>query len=139
MTTAAVKLEAVIVTKDELTEIAEWERKYAKAKKDQAAAEKEVKFRRMALAEKILGIKTEDDLKKLSPEQLLKLFKKRWEREEWKSERGAPEFAFVKTNAGRYPAWRDLYITELGETAAARISAETPVTYSYAVEVSLPS
>jgi hypothetical protein len=138
MPATAAKLDTSIVTKDELLELAEWERKFAKAKKEQSAAEKEVKFRRLALAEKVLGIKTEDDLKKLSPEQLLKLFQKRWEREEWKAERGAPDFQFKKTSQGSYPAWQKLFTAELGMTAAARISAETPTTYSYAVEVTLP-
>ena len=138
MPASAAKLETAVVTKIELTELADWERKYADAKKKQAAAEKEVKFRRLALAEKVLGIKTEDELKGLSPEQLLKLFQKRWEREEWKAERGAPEFKFKNTSHGSYPAWRKLFTAELGMPAAARISAETPITYSYAVEVSLP-
>jgi hypothetical protein len=138
MSATAPKLEAALVTKDELLELADWERKFADAKKKVSAAEKELEFRRQQLAEKVLGVKSKDELKRLSPEQVLKLYQKRWERDEWKTERGAPEFSFVKTNAGRYPAWRDLYIDELGETAAARISAETPTTYSYAVEVALP-
>ncbi len=136
MPTAAAKLETVLVTKDELAELGEWERKYAKANKEKAAAEKAVKFRRLALAEKVLGIKSEEDLKELSPEQLAKRFTKRWEAGEWKAERGAPEFAFSKTSSGRYPAWRALFVDELGETAAARISAETPISWSYCVEVS---
>jgi len=138
MPATAAKLETSIVTKDELLELADSERKYAKANREKAAAEKDLKFRRLALAEKVLGIESEDELKRLSPEKVLKLYQRRWEREEWKAERGAPEFQFVKTNAGRYPAWREVFIGELGETAAARISAETPTTYSYAVEVTLP-
>ena len=130
--------ETAVVTKVELTELADWERKYADAKKKQAAAEKQVKFRRLALAEKVLGIKTEDELKGLSPEQVLKLFQKRWECKEWKAERGAPEFQFKNTSHGSYPAWQKLFTAELGTTVAARISAETPIIYSYAVEVSLP-
>jgi hypothetical protein len=136
MTTAALKLEIALVTKDELAELAEWERKYADAKKKASLAEKELEFRRQALAEKVLGVKSKDELKLLSPEQVQKRYAKRWENGDWKAERGAPEFAFAKTSSGRYPAWRQLFIDELGETAAARIATETPMTYSYAVEVS---
>lgn len=138
MATAA-KLEAALVTKDELLELAELERKHADAKKKVSAVEKDLEFRRQSLAEKVLGVKSKDELKRLSPEQVLKLYQRRWEREDWRAERGAPEFVFVKTSQGRYPAWREVFIGELGETAATRISAETPTTYSYAVEVSLSS
>ena len=129
--------DCAIVTKDELLELAEWERKYADAKKKSSTAEKELNFRRMSLAEKVLGVMSADELKKLSPPQVQKLYAKRLEAGNWKQERGAPAFVFVKTHEGTYPAWAQLYITELGETAAARIKAETPKAYSYAVEVAL--
>jgi hypothetical protein len=136
VTTAAVKLEAALVTKNELSELAEWERKHAEAKKKVSFAEKELDFRRQSLAEKVLGVKSKDELKLLTPEQVQKRFAKRLEAGDWKRERGAPEFSFAKTSSGQYPAWRALFVDELGETAAARISAETPMTYSYCVEVS---
>lgn len=142
MTTAAAKAtekEIQIVRKDELLELAEWERKYADAEKKASAAKKEVGFRRLQLAEKVLGVKSADELKVLHPEQVLKRFAKRFEAGDWKPERGAPDFSFVKTNQGRYPSWRQLFADELGETAAAKISAETPLTFSYSVEVSLPA
>jgi hypothetical protein len=137
-TAAALKLEISVVTKAELLELADWELKCAKRKKEATEAEKEVKFRRIALAEKVLGIKSEDDLKELSPERLFKLLERRWEREEWKAGPGAPEFKFVKTSGGQYPSWQKLFVAELGMTAAARISTETPYSYSYKVEVTLP-
>jgi len=133
---AATKLEAALVTKDELSELAEWERKHADAEKKASNAKKELKFRRLALAEKVLGVKSEDELKKLSPKEVDRLGSKRLEAGDWKPERGAPVFTFSKTNEGRYPSWSQLYIDELGETAAARVRAETPVSYSYCVEVS---
>lgn len=137
MPTAAAK-QTALVTKDELFEIADWERKYAKAKKAESFAEKEVKFRRLQLAEKVLGIKTEDELKALTPDQVNKISVKRLEAGDWKLERGGPVFGFKKTHQGAYPSWLDLYIAQMGETAAARIKAETPIVYSYAVDVALP-
>ena len=137
LTAAAKAFTPELVTKNELTELADWERKYAERKKKVSEAEKELEFRRIQLAEKVLGVKSKDELKQLSPEQLQKRFAKRWENGEWKTERGAPEFLFKKTSQGRYPSWRDLFVEELGETAAARISADTPTSYSYCVEVTL--
>lgn len=137
MPTAAAK-QTALVTKDELFEIADWERKYADAKKKASAAEKQVKFRRLQLAEKVLGVKTEDELKALTPDQVNKLSVKRLTAGDWKLDRGAPVFGFKKTHQGTYPSWLDLYIGEHGQTAADKIKAETPLSYSYAVEVSLP-
>jgi hypothetical protein len=135
MSSPAAKLETVIVTKDELTELAAAEHKYADLAKKAADAERDVKMRRQQLAEKVLGIKSADELKELPPDKLLKLFEKRWERGDWKAERGAPEFSFVESSHGRYPSWMNLYIGELGETAAARVKAETPISWSYKVAV----
>lgn len=133
---AAATKTALLVTKAELDEIAEWERKFADAKKKQTAAEKQVKFFRLQLAEKVLGIKTEDELKALTPEQVNRLYTKRLGAGDWRLAQNAPKFNFKKTHQGSYPSWLDLYTAEMGETAAARIKAETPLSYSYCVEVS---
>lgn len=134
----AVKTSAVVVTADELNEIAGWERKYAEAKKKASAAEKELNFQRIRLAQKVLGVKTSEELKRLSPAQVEKLQRKRLADGDWRPERNAPEFSFVKTNEGCYPAWSQLFADEICEPAAQQIRANTPVTYSYCVEVSLP-
>ncbi len=127
--------QTALVTKDELLELAEWERKYADRTKKVSEAEKELKFRRQALAEKVLGIESSDELKKLSPKQVEKRFADRLAAGDWKPERGAPEFLFVKTSQGSYPAWKQEYIAEFGETAAAEIINDTALVYSYAVQV----
>lgn len=134
MPPAATKQTAV-VTKDELVELADWERKFADAKKKASAAEKEVKFRRLSLAERVLGVNSEDELKELSPKTVEKRLAARFESGDWKPEKDAPSFSFVKSHQGSYPAWKDFYIKAFGATAAAKITAEAPITYSYAVEV----
>jgi hypothetical protein len=136
MTTAAAK-ETLLVTNLELLELADWERKFADAKKRASAAEKELAFRRLSLAEKVLGVKSADELKKLSPREVEKRHASRLERGDWKPERGAPAFTFAKTSEGRYPSWSQIYADEFGETAAAEIRSKTAITYSYAVEVAL--
>jgi hypothetical protein len=138
MPTAAVKLAPVVVTTDELTELAQLESDYAKAKKKVSDTEKDLKFQRIRLAEKVLGVKSEEELKKLSPAQVAKLLAKRLGAGDWKPERGAPEFSFVETSHGRYPAWAQLYKQDVGQTAAARITAETPEIFSYSVSVVQP-
>ena len=134
MSTAAAK-QTALVTKDELLDLAEWERKYADRTKKVSEAEKELKFRRQALAEKVLGVESSDELKKLSPKQVEKRFADRFEAGDWKPEKGAPEFSFVKNSQGAYPAWKQLYIGKFGETAAAEIINNAAIVYSYAVQV----
>ena len=60
-----------IVTKEELEALAEWELALAMSKKQVSTAESELKFRRQALAEKVLGISTADELKRLQPDQVV--------------------------------------------------------------------
>lgn len=134
-TAAQTAREVAVVTKDELSELATWEKKHADAKKKAADAEKQLDFLRIRLAEKVLGVKTADELKRLAPDHVVKRMRRRLADGEWKPERGAPEFSFVQTNKGRYPAWASLYAEELGETAAEQIRSNTPTTYSYAVDV----
>jgi len=134
MPTAAAK-QIALVTKDELSELADWERKYTERNQKLSEAKKELDFRRQQLAEKVLGVKSAEELKGLSPQQIEKLYAKRLTAGDWRPERGAPGFVFMKTSEGRYPAWKKLFIEAKGETAAAEIQANTDPIYSYAVQV----
>jgi hypothetical protein len=134
MHTAAAK-QTAIVTKDELKEIAELEQDSAKAEKKARDLKKQLEFQRLRLAEKVLGVKSAEELKKLSPKDVEKLYARRLTAGDWKPERSAPAFVFLKTSEGRYPAWKQLYVDLAGETAAAEISANTNPIYSYAVQV----
>lgn len=127
--------DTLVVTKHELETLADLEQRYTRDKRDLAALEKEVQLARLTLAEKVLGVTSAEELKELSPEQVQKRYAKRLTNEDWRLASNAPAFVFRKTNEGRYPAWARLFIAELGETAAARIKADTPVSYSYCVEV----
>jgi hypothetical protein len=138
MPTAAEK-EIAIVTADELLELAEWEKKFAIAKQRASEAEGELKVRRQALAEKVLGIKSLDELKLMAPERVIQVMTRRFENGHWKPTRNAPEFKFKNTQHGRYPAWSQLFTEQMGETAAARIRMDTPITWSYSVDVTIPA
>jgi hypothetical protein len=135
----ATALATQIITKQELVELRELEKSYSDASKKAAALEKDLKFRRLALAEKVLGVTTADELKVLSIEQVQKLYAKRQAAGLWELGWRAPVFAFELVKQGAYPPWKELFIAEMGETAANKISAETPVTYSYRIEVANPN
>jgi hypothetical protein len=128
---------AEVVTKAELLELGDWEKKNSEAKKAASEAERNVNARRLALAEKVLGL-TLDELKHLGPEDTQRLFLLRLNKHLWTVQRGAPMFTFEKYNEGRYPAWKALFTAVAGEARTAQVQIETQTTYSYRVNVELP-
>jgi hypothetical protein len=130
------KPEFEVVTRIELRELAAWEAKLQAAKRAVADAEKELYPRRLQIAKKVLGVETESDYRAMSPEEIEKLMLKRLDGEYWKLGHGAPEFHFRKTAEGRYTPWKEVFIGQVGELAAAKVAANTPKVYSYSIEVS---
>lgn len=129
------KKPAQIVTAAELLELADLEEQYAELCRTQADIERKTKAARLSLAQKVLGVESAEQFKALDPETLERLMIVRQEKGFWKIERRAPPFLFVKTSAGRYPAWRDEFIKLASEAEAEKITAETDKTYSYRVDV----
>jgi len=129
------KPETQIIRKAELLELASLEQAYSDACKEQADLERRTKAARLALATKVLGVETEEQLKRLDPPTLEELMAVREGKGWWKLERGAPPFLFQKTNEGRYPSWKTEFIAEEGEAKAQMVMAETPRTYSYRIDV----
>lgn len=127
--------ETVLVTRSELVALRDAEEAFAAASRALTQAENAVKPLRLALAEKVLGIKTSDELKAMAPEEVDKRVQKRIKSGAIEIVRGAPRFKFVKTSAGRYPAWKAEFIAAKGEVAAEKLTAETPSIFSYRVEV----
>jgi hypothetical protein len=95
-----------------------------------------LKAARLGLAEKVLG-EAAKDLRLMDPEHLENLMAERARLGLWKCSRNTPPFLFLKTSSGRYPAWRQIYVEMNGEAAAEKITAETPIFYSYRVDVAV--
>lgn len=131
----AVQADAAVVTRTELIALRDAEKALSEAARVLTEAENVVKPLRLALAEKVLGVKTAQEFKTFCPEDVEKYMEKRIRSGACEIVRGAPRFKFVKTSAGRYPAWKAEFIAVNGEVAAERITAETPSIYSYRVEV----
>jgi len=134
MTLAASATE--VVSRDELIELADLETRYAAATKAVSEVERALKAARLSLAEKVLG-EAAEDLRLMDPEHLENLMAERARRGLWKCSRNTPPFLFLKTSSGRYPAWRQIYVEMNGEAAAEKITAETPIFYSYRVDVAI--
>jgi hypothetical protein len=131
------KIEVELVTRAELLELADLEKSYAEACKEVSDLERRTKAARLSLAQKVLGVESEEQFKKIDPEMLESLMAVREEKGFWQSERKAPPFIFLKTNEGRYPSWKQEFIKVESEAEAEKIVAETPKSYSYRVDVAL--
>jgi len=123
------------VTRKELIELRDAEETLTKASRAKSLAEHKVKPLRMALAEKVLGVKTEAEYRAWNPDEILRIINRRMDHEAFEVVRGCPSFVFEQTAAGRYVAWQSAYISEMGQAAADRLTAETPTLYSYRVHV----
>lgn len=134
-TAAKPRPESEVITRAELRELAEWETKAAKAKRDLAEAEKQLYPRRLQLAQKVLGVEIEADYRAMDPQKIEKVMLSRFDKGLWRAATGAMEFSFVKTYEGRPTSWKDVALTHLGELEVARIAAATPKLFSYKVEV----
>jgi hypothetical protein len=126
-----------IVSRAELLELAELEKSYAKACREQSDLERRTKAARLSLAQKVLGVESEEQFKRLDPEMLESLMAVREEKGFWRSERKAPPFVFLKTSEGRYPSWKVEFIGIKSEAEAEQIVSATPKSYSYKVDVAL--
>ena len=135
--TAAAQVPCQIVTDVELRQLADLEKGYANAKKLQAAFERRTKAARLALAQKVLGVKTAEEFAALDPEKVDQLMAEREGMKLWKAEKKSPPFVFLKTWNGRQPSWRDEFIKVKSEVEADKITAETPMAYSYRVDVAV--
>jgi hypothetical protein len=129
------KAEPLVVTRAELAELAEWEKKRVEATRALQDAEKQLYPRRLQLAQKVLGVEVEADYRAMDPEKLEKIALRRFKRGLWELGWGAKAFKFVKVWEGRTPAWKELFIAHAGELAAAKAQADTPKLYSYKIEV----
>jgi len=126
-----------IVTHAELFDLAQLEKQYSEANKAKDAVERKVKAARLALAQKVLGVKTADELAALDPSTLDELMAVNEQKGVWKSERKAPPFLFLKTWEGRCPSWRDEFVKLKSEAEAEKITAETDKRYAYRVDVAI--
>src|ERR1700731_4558901 len=103
MTSTATKeaREVAVVTKAELVELREYEDDLAKFKKKASEAEKQVKFRRQAIVEKVISLLPEAALKVLPLEKVQKLFARRQANETWELGKVFSVFAFDEAHSGR--------------------------------------
>ncbi len=127
-----------VVTKAELIELRDCQEEYKRAAKKADALEAKLELLQFCLVEKVLGLKSADELKSLPLEKVQRLCDRRQDQGLWELGEKAPIFTFRQTSHGRYPAWKELFIGLRGEAAAMRITNQTKETFSYRIEVDSP-
>lgn len=129
MSTAAIT--KTVITADEINDILLAQEYKAALDKKLKKAEEDLKKLTLALAEKTIGVRTAEELSKLSPEDIGILMDVA--KENLIIESGA-EFSFVKYHSSRNPSWKKEFIRVAGEAEAQAISNNTAESFSYKVK-----
>jgi endonuclease YncB( thermonuclease family) len=112
-------------------------KKYAKANKAKEAAEASKKTAAMAVFEKLLGVKSEDEVRAMSPEEMKSVARRRIRQGLVTLEPGTIsltdllEKVIQKSKSERRPSWKDCFIAVHGESKATEIQEATAETFSY--------
>jgi hypothetical protein len=125
-----------VITKAEIDEAIELRKQHSLASKTARIAEQKCQVAQMKIFEKLLGIKSADELKWFSPEQIEKIFTERINKKTVLLEDPNSNFKIEQTSAQRRPEWKELYIQALGESKATEAHLATPMQYSYAIKES---
>jgi hypothetical protein len=100
-------------------------------------ADKNKKAAYMLVFEALLGVKSEDEVRDLSPEEFNRLARRRIRSGLVQFEPGmisADELldkVIQKSKSERRPSWKDCFVKVLGESAATKVQEATPETFSY--------
>ena len=101
---------------------------------DQADEQKKIAV--MKLFEPLLDIKSEEELKKLSLEEVLRIAKRRIESGKVKLDRITPErlYACIElSQSRRNVSWKEEFLEALGEAKAQEVLSDTPESFSYRI------
>lgn len=101
----------------------------------QEAADAAKKAAFMRVFEALLGVKSEDEVRTLSPEALTRLARRRISQGLVKIKGIDPDLllskVIQKVRSERRPEWKKCFITRLGESAAVQVQEATEETFSY--------
>lgn len=110
-------------------------KEYSKADRARKAKEDAKKAAAMAIFEALLGVKTEDDVRAMSPEELRRTARRRI-REGLVQLNGISAEALLekviqKSKSERRPSWYDAFVAIAGESGATKVREATEESFSY--------
>jgi hypothetical protein len=127
--------EPVTLTLAQVRKACRAHKQYSAADRARKEAEETKKASAMVVFEALLGIKSEDDLRAMSPEQLKRTARRRIRQGlvqlEGMSAEALLDKVIQKSKSERRPSWKDCFIKVLGASAAADIQEATPESFSY--------
>jgi hypothetical protein len=109
----------------------------SKTRKEAESADARKKSAMMKVFEPLLGVKTEEEVAELSPDEIKKLAKQRHRDGLFTLERGGMSLdelvnqVIQKTQSRRSVSWKDAYINELGASKATALTEATDESFSY--------
>lgn len=98
------------------------------------AADQIKKAAMCGLFERVLGVKSLDDVAHLSPDEIAKMIRRRMKKGELELEGIDVDVLIAviqKSQERRNISWKEAFIAKCGAAAAAEVENSTPVSYSY--------
>lgn len=135
MSTSVAAIGTCVVTLKDVTAAAKACREESVARKEAADADAAKKTAYMKVFEALLGVKTEDEVKALSPDKLVRLARRRIKKGDVILDGIDAEVllekVIQKSQARRNVSWKDCFVAVLGESKATEIVNATDESYSY--------
>lgn len=126
---------AKIVTLKQIKDACKAQSAAAAAGRAKDTADKDKKAASMLVFEAVLGIKSEERLRSISPEKLKRLARRRIRaglvQLEGIDAHQLLDKVIQKSKSERRPSWKDCFVQVLGESAATKVQESTPETFSY--------
>jgi hypothetical protein len=126
---------AAVVTLKDIKQACKAQTKAAAAGRVKDAADAKKKAANMKVFEALLGVKTEDEVRALSPADLKRIARQRIREGRVRIEGISPdvllEKIIQKSKSERRPSWKDCFVHVHGESEATKIQEATAETFSY--------
>lgn len=123
-----------VITAKEIKTALDARRAYSAAKREANRLEEESKSASLKVLEIALGIKSYSELKEMTPEQVLKLYTKRFKKNLFFIEDGAQEFTIAMTSKKRAVEWKEEFIAAVGESVAIEVLKAAPANFTYCLK-----
>jgi hypothetical protein len=124
-----------IVTLKDIKQACQAQTKAAAAGRAKDSADAKKKAANMRVFEALLGVKTEDEVRALSPKEMKRIVRQRVRAGQVEldgiSAATLLDKVIQKSKSERRPSWRDNFVYVHGESKALEIQQATPETFSY--------